>query len=197
LGDENVDDYTQRVLYAGFWKRFLASLIDSIIFAIPILMLTIFFSYVGLLIIVIGGWVYCAVMESSEKQATLGKIALKSIVTDINGNKISFERATGRYFAKIISNIFYIGYIMAAFTAKKQGLHDIIAKTLVSNKWVVDSISNSISYCPFCKAQNAYNATFCCSCGKQLSTGYFICKKCGSKIQDGSKFCSTCGTQKD
>jgi uncharacterized RDD family membrane protein YckC len=53
-------------------------------------------------------------------------------VTDLSGNRISFGRATGRYFSKIISGIiFCIGYIMAAFTAKKQALHDIMASTLV------------------------------------------------------------------
>ena len=54
------------------------------------------------------------------------------IVTDETGGRISFGRATGRYFSKIISAmIFWIGYIMAGFTDKKQALHDVIANTLV------------------------------------------------------------------
>ncbi|QSJ20608.1 RDD family protein [Nostoc sp. UHCC 0702] len=56
-------------------------------------------------------------------------------VTNLNGNKISFDRATGRYFGKYISTMtFLIGYIMAAYTKKKQALHDILAGTLVINK---------------------------------------------------------------
>ena len=74
-------------------------------------------------------------MESSSTQATLGKMAMSIVVTDISGNRVSFGRATGRHFAKIISAIIlYIGYLMIAFTEKKQGLHDIIADTLVEVK---------------------------------------------------------------
>jgi uncharacterized RDD family membrane protein YckC len=71
-------------------------------------------------------------LESSSMQATLGKMALGLKVTDLNGKQISFGKATGRYFAKIISAIILlIGFIMVAFTEKKQGLHDMIAGTLV------------------------------------------------------------------
>ncbi len=77
-------------------------------------------------------WLYFALMESSKQQATLGKMALGLKVTDMEGNKISFARATGRYFGKIISGmIFMIGYILAGLTEKKQALHDMIAGCLV------------------------------------------------------------------
>ena len=80
-------------------------------------------------------WLYFALMESSSKQGTLGKMALGIKVTDLDGNRISFGKATGRYFGKILSGmIMNIGFIMAAFTDKKQGLHDMLAKTLVLNK---------------------------------------------------------------
>lgn len=70
--------------------------------------------------------------ESSPKQATLGKQALGIYVTDLDGNQITFLKATLRYFAKILSTlILFIGYIMVAFTEKRQGLHDMIAGTLV------------------------------------------------------------------
>jgi uncharacterized RDD family membrane protein YckC len=86
-------------------------------------------------VIAAAGWLYFALMESSSKQGTLGKMALSIVVTDVNGNRITFGRATGRYFGKILSGlILYIGYIMVAFTEKKQGLHDMIAGTLVVNK---------------------------------------------------------------
>jgi uncharacterized RDD family membrane protein YckC len=77
-------------------------------------------------------WLYFAIMESSSRQATLGKMALGIVVTDISGRRISFARATGRQLGKIISGmILYIGYLMIAFTQRKQGLHDIMAECLV------------------------------------------------------------------
>ena len=80
-------------------------------------------------------WLYFSLMESSVWQATLGKKALGLTVTDLEGRRISFGRATGRYFAKILSTLTIgIGYLMAGFTAKKQALHDMIAGTLVLRK---------------------------------------------------------------
>ena len=79
-----------------------------------------------------GSWLYSALLESSSYQATLGKMILGMKVTDLAGNRISFERATGRHFAKILSAmILGIGFLMVAFTERKQGLHDILAGTLV------------------------------------------------------------------
>jgi uncharacterized RDD family membrane protein YckC len=75
---------------------------------------------------------YFALMHASKWQATIGKKLLKLKVTDLQGNRISFWRAVGRYLSMaFISGIFYIGYIMAAFTEKKQALHDLIAGTVV------------------------------------------------------------------
>lgn len=80
----------------------------------------------------IAGWLYFALMESSFRQGTIGKIALGLRVTDLNGERISFLRATGRYFGKILSGmILMIGYLMAAFTDKKQALHDLLSGCLV------------------------------------------------------------------
>jgi len=90
--------------------------------------------FMMILTILIGEWLYFALMESM-KGATLGKMALGIIVTDMNGNKITFGRASGRYFAKIISSLTLgVGYIIAGFTQQKQALHDIIAGCLVINK---------------------------------------------------------------
>ena len=87
------------------------------------------------LLVAVASWLYFALMESSKLQASIGKLALGIIVTDMEGNKISFGRATGRYFGKLLSGmIILIGYIMAGFTEKKQGLHDILASTLVWKK---------------------------------------------------------------
>lgn len=77
-------------------------------------------------------WVYYASLTSSSWQATLGKKVLGLKVVDENGDRISFGRATGRYFAKIPSAlILYIGFLMVAWTKRKRGLHDMIAGTLV------------------------------------------------------------------
>lgn len=78
---------------------------------------------------------YFTFMESSKYQATIGKIALGLIVTDLNGGKLDFSKAFIRNICKIISNVtMLIGYIMAGFTEKKQALHDMIASTLVVKK---------------------------------------------------------------
>jgi uncharacterized RDD family membrane protein YckC len=84
---------------------------------------------------IVVAWLYYAIQETSPKQATLGKQALGIVVTDLQGKRIDFVKATIRYFSKIISSIILlIGYIMAAFTEKKQALHDMIAGTLVLKK---------------------------------------------------------------
>jgi uncharacterized RDD family membrane protein YckC len=80
-------------------------------------------------------WLYFALFESSVWQATLGKKALGLEVTDMQGARINFARATGRFFAKFLSGIILlIGYFMIGFTQRKQGLHDMIAGTLVIRK---------------------------------------------------------------
>ena len=77
-------------------------------------------------------WLYEAAMTSSSKQGTLGKMALGLRVVDKNGNRLSFLHATGRHFAKLINGFtMNIGYIVAGFTERKQGLHDMIAGTYV------------------------------------------------------------------
>jgi len=88
--------------------------------------------FTGVLVLLAGNWLYHTMMESSRHQATLGKMALGIKVADMNGNRISFARANGRFFAKWLSGaIMNIGYLMAAFTEKKQALHDILAGCLV------------------------------------------------------------------
>jgi uncharacterized RDD family membrane protein YckC len=78
------------------------------------------------------GWLYFALMESSERGATVGKMAMGLRVVTNDGQRLSFPNATGRYFAKIVSAVILcIGFIMIAFTDRKRGLHDMIASTLV------------------------------------------------------------------
>jgi len=87
---------------------------------------------VTFILLLFGSWLYEALLESSSYQATLGKMIFGMKVTDLNGHRISFGRATGRHFAKWLSTmILCIGYIMVGFTERKQGLHDLLAGTLV------------------------------------------------------------------
>ncbi len=79
--------------------------------------------------------IYGAAFESSKHQATLGKMAMGIKVTDTNGGRLTFVKALLRAIGKIISGmLIFIGYIMAAFTEKKQALHDMIASSLVVKK---------------------------------------------------------------
>lgn len=143
------------VMYAGFWWRALAYIIDALILWLPEYAITSLMqetirlpiprshgiplmppiaSMAGLLNMAID-WLYFALMESSSYQATLGKMVCGLIVTDQAGARISFGRATARHFSKIISAmILYIGYMMAGWTERKQALHDMIAGTLVIKK---------------------------------------------------------------
>ena len=131
------------VKYAGVWNRVLACLIDGVVLILiycgliigAMLISGIPSTTMGLsddsLVMFVVHWLYFAGMESSDSRATFGKKAMKIVVTDLKGNKVSFGRATVRHFAKILSGILYIGYFMIALTKKKQGLHDIIAGCLV------------------------------------------------------------------
>lgn len=88
----------------------------------------------ALIITAVLTWLYFAVCESSPWQATLGKLALGIRVTDLEGRRISFPRALGRYLAKILSALIVgIGFLMVGWTRRKQGLHDMICSTLVLN----------------------------------------------------------------
>jgi uncharacterized RDD family membrane protein YckC len=134
--------------YAGFWKRFAASLIDSVIL-IPIGYLAALIgsndndSLKVLIVSTIFTWLYFSIFESQGWQGTPGKHFMKIIVTDYSGNKISFARATARYFAKYLSTLILLfGYIMVAFTKRKQALHDLIAETLVLNSNESDKFIN-------------------------------------------------------
>lgn len=170
--------------YAGFWKRAIAFLVDSLVLSIPGTLLVIllvipqgmafaklaasgtepspdmimgmmgrYFISLALywFLIIVLGWLYCALMESGKHQATLGKMAMGIKVTGPHGERISFARATGRFFAKWISGMtLYFGFYMAGFTQKRQALHDIMATTLVIDKNYQES-AQEIAEIPFSK----------------------------------------------
>lgn len=131
---------------AGFWQRFFASLIDA--FIVGAISFVVGF-FLGIVLVFLGdsletneplgnilsfvvSWLYFALQESSATQATFGKQLMGIYVADIKGNRITFGRATGRYFGKMISTlILFGGYLMQPFTPKRQTLHDIMAGCLV------------------------------------------------------------------
>ena len=137
---------TGELVYATFSQRFAASFVDGIICNVlgalvgvavgiavaatrssPAVINTAApFLGVGI------AFLYFAVLESSEHQATWGKRLIGLRVTDLDGGRISFGRATGRFFAKFVSYLtLFIGFLMQPFTKRKQALHDILAGTLV------------------------------------------------------------------
>jgi uncharacterized RDD family membrane protein YckC len=132
-----VNDY----VYAGFWWRFLAHLVDGAVLAVVIFIGTAAsFGTLGIGAGILVPWLYFALFESSPRQATPGKMICGVIVTNLNGQRISFARATGRYFAKFLSAlIFCIGFMMAGWTRRKQALHDMVADCLVLRQRVIES----------------------------------------------------------
>lgn len=143
--------------YAGFWRRLQAWSIDFVLvmlatLAVGIMVALILYTaftafaldentanrgynlagiFVGALVFI----AYFAGFESSQIQATPGKVLMDIRVTDMNGQRISFLKALGRMAAKFLSGfLFFLGFIIADFTAQKQALHDIIAQTLVLRK---------------------------------------------------------------
>nr|WP_294505316.1 RDD family protein [uncultured Rhodopila sp.] len=132
--------------YAGFWWRFVAALVDSIIASICGMIIGGVIGFqmgaggadvdsvqvVGGIAGLVWNWLYFAMFESSSMRGTPGKRLLGIRVVDETGGRIGFGRATGRYFAKILSaSILLVGFMMAGWTRKKQALHDMVAGCLV------------------------------------------------------------------
>ena len=117
-------------IYAGFWYRFLAGLIDYIILAIISIILA-FIPIVGWILMIFLYWLYFAIQHSSKSQATLGMRALDITIYSENQGKIGFWRASGNYFVSSLSALLlFIGFFMIGFTARKQGLHNFISRTI-------------------------------------------------------------------
>ena len=122
---------SDKYIYAPFWKRWFAMSIDGLIMFIPGFILSLITSF----IFGIGGWIvnwlYFALQEGSADRATLGKKAMGIAVIQTNGESIEFGRATGRFFAKILSALSLVGYFLPFFNPKNKALHDMIADTVV------------------------------------------------------------------
>jgi len=128
---------------AGFWLRFVALTVDSALMMIlggAMLMAGASIGGEEMVGIAYLAWIlvsflYWPVMESTSRRATLGKMLVGVVVADVDGGKLSFVRSLLRNLAKIISAIpLYIGFLLAAFTARKQALHDLITKAVVLRK---------------------------------------------------------------
>ncbi len=124
--------------YAGFWIRLGAGIVDSILFLIfsaLVLNTDTHFGGSGIIsdiVVFIAGFLYFILFEGSVHQATPGKILFGLKVFELSGQKMSYCRSVGRSLSKVLSLVIVgIGYFMIAFTGKKQGLHDLIAKTVV------------------------------------------------------------------
>lgn len=143
----------------GFWIRFVAYVIDALILLVPtVILVGLFAGFVFLnrdsldheeeglpavlvialvllaVAMIVINWLYEALMTSSPRGATFGKMALGLRIVRFDGAQLSFGRATARHFAKYMVTPMVplaIGYIMAAFTNRKRALHDILADTLV------------------------------------------------------------------
>jgi len=143
----NVEKEPSSVIFATFGQRLGAFVIDAIIVgildfsAILVIVLTTGIATsddevaLNNAILLVINWFYFALFESSKAQATLGKQAIGIKVTNENENRISFAKASGRFFGRIVSTvILLIGYLMPLWTEKKQALHDIISGCLVVRK---------------------------------------------------------------
>lgn len=129
-------------MYAGFWRRFAAAILDFLILILPL-------AVVSIVVALITGpkssataiadlsmpfvvWLYFAIMESSRAQATVGKRVFGVRVADLEGDAVSFLRASARFFSKIFSILSLgIGFLAVPFTRRKQALHDVVAGCLV------------------------------------------------------------------
>ena len=152
------------VVYAGFWKRVAAYLIDAFVVGVAaqivqMLLMAVFFglnmgsfasspetmfSSASGIAFLVSVYLfplaiqaaYYAAFHASSKQATLGKMAVGIKVVRGDGRRITLARGIGRFFGFLLSGlILAIGYLMAAFTERKQGLHDMLCDTLVVDKW--------------------------------------------------------------
>ena len=149
------------VVYAGFWKRVAASLIDGFAIGIPVAVIVMIVGGVlgwgssfsaglagssafhpgeTLLSYLLSALVFAWFHSSAGLLATPGKLAIGIKVVRADGDKISFLRGFARYWAYLLSAMLLgIGLLMAAFTGRKQGLHDLMCDTLVVDKWAFTS----------------------------------------------------------
>ncbi|MDD3622232.1 MAG: RDD family protein [Methanofollis sp.] len=158
IGTAALQAEEEPVEYAGFIKRLVANFFDNIVILVLFFLLLIVlgafagigaallqttpsfiyddkaFTIFTLVLLALCTYFYRACLESSSWQATLGKRALGAVVTDTDGKRLTFRRATARFIGKFLSEFVFPVFIVIAVTQKKQGLHDMAAGTLVVKK---------------------------------------------------------------
>lgn len=122
--------------YSGISRRLIASIIDIFVIIFLFMFLELITETLDdplfYILFFLTMWAYLVFQESSTLRSTVGKQAVNIIVTDLNGNRISFTQATKRFILKIFAVIpFFTGFLLILFTSKKQAFHDIVAKTVV------------------------------------------------------------------
>lgn len=140
--------------YAPLWRRVLACVVDAAIVAamvVPAALVLIwlmealhadlgmkvkharYLAGIGTVACwVIGDWLYHARMGSGDWQATVGKRLLGVRVLDADGGSASFAQVSARHFAKFLSTFMLgVGFLMAAFSSRRQAMHDIVSNTVV------------------------------------------------------------------
>ena len=120
-----------KIKYAGFWPRLAAGIIDLIILIVVGFILSFIVGPFIIILDIIISWLYFVVLQSSAKRSTFGMRACGIKIHDERFGRLSFWRLTGRYLATWVSAIIiFIGFFMIGFHPRKQGLHDIIARTI-------------------------------------------------------------------
>lgn len=143
-GDDGRNDGKPGVEYAGFWIRFLASILDSILATMVVIpLLLIFYDMGDFLVpenlgatyyIISYGFPFVAfVLFWKYRSATPGKIWMDIYIVDADTfGHPSTGRLITRYLGYYVSTLpLLLGFIWVAFDKRKQGFHDKIANTVV------------------------------------------------------------------
>jgi uncharacterized RDD family membrane protein YckC len=206
---------------AGFWVRVVAAIIDGLIVVVPLMILNFILTRIPVIGRVLGflmpfaalavNWLYSAKLESSAMQATFGKKIMEIVVVDSTGGRLSFGKATMRWVGKLVSGLILgIGYLMVAFSARKRGLHDILANTLVVKGKAQDVSLSSLFQGPLIPAAAQWASPpqaptaalpvqppppqAATPPAPAVSPAATACQSCGAALPPAARFCRKCGT---